>query len=398
MLTWTITQYFHQNTKLEANPSVKTCVCKILKESPGWRQEHRAPRDRSQQKIFRVTRMSIFIQTLMEKSTRGSWTIQHRMSSRRARRSTKFTTKNCTVFVKDLVNIPSIFKITQPINERLLMASSWLTKDHEDFRRIAVGERFPRTKDLIQSVQRQVKIQIGRKDAYNMQISQDRTHFDCQEFRCWVIQQQNWWASMVTCSQNWTWSLESRSIQQLGNKIGRRIARTRICRTNEFGNARSAINLARLTGCFCTDIKKHIQKYLNGQLQNPLMRGSFSCPCSQKRWMDKERPYRNFSAQCERSDSICDPIQAKVTCASLGSRQKRGGTLMQRTSRNMWYCRIADGWRIQVSYFPPDISSDRAMIAWTVEERVKNLPFLGYIENKKTLIKNLIGKQFTMYV
>ena len=39
---WTITQYFHQNIKLEATPSVKTYVSKILKEWTTRRQEHQA--------------------------------------------------------------------------------------------------------------------------------------------------------------------------------------------------------------------------------------------------------------------------------------------------------------------------------------------------------------------
>ena len=39
MPTWTIAQYFHQITKLEATLSVKTCVSKIFKHSP-WRLEH----------------------------------------------------------------------------------------------------------------------------------------------------------------------------------------------------------------------------------------------------------------------------------------------------------------------------------------------------------------------
>ena len=64
MPSWTNTQYFHQITKLEATPSVKTCVSRFLKESPGRRQEHQArgnwkrlehqaPGDRLQQKIFK---------------------------------------------------------------------------------------------------------------------------------------------------------------------------------------------------------------------------------------------------------------------------------------------------------------------------------------------------------
>ena len=41
-----------------------------------------------------------------------------------------------------------------------LCASSWLTKDHEDFKRMAMNESYPRTQILIQSVQRQVKINM----------------------------------------------------------------------------------------------------------------------------------------------------------------------------------------------------------------------------------------------
>ena len=40
MPTWTITQYFHQITNLEATLSVKNCVSKILKHSPQRRLEH----------------------------------------------------------------------------------------------------------------------------------------------------------------------------------------------------------------------------------------------------------------------------------------------------------------------------------------------------------------------
>ena len=43
MPTWTITQYFHGNIKLEATASVKPCVSKILKESAKRRLESEAP-------------------------------------------------------------------------------------------------------------------------------------------------------------------------------------------------------------------------------------------------------------------------------------------------------------------------------------------------------------------
>ena len=47
------TQYCHQNTEWEVTPSVKTCVCKIPKESPGRRQKHQAPGDRLPLKVRR---------------------------------------------------------------------------------------------------------------------------------------------------------------------------------------------------------------------------------------------------------------------------------------------------------------------------------------------------------
>ena len=38
-----MTQYLHQNVKLEATPGVTTCVSKILQESTKRRHEHQAP-------------------------------------------------------------------------------------------------------------------------------------------------------------------------------------------------------------------------------------------------------------------------------------------------------------------------------------------------------------------
>ena len=44
-----------------------------------------------------------------------------------------------------------------------LRAPFWFNKDHEDFQRLATNKSFPRTQELIQSVQRQL---IERKDEY----------------------------------------------------------------------------------------------------------------------------------------------------------------------------------------------------------------------------------------
>ena len=90
MPTWTITQHVRQNIKLEATPSAKTSVSKILKESTQRRQEpqardnwkleeHQAPGDRLRQKICQVERKFIFVRILMENSTSRSSTIPQRI-------------------------------------------------------------------------------------------------------------------------------------------------------------------------------------------------------------------------------------------------------------------------------------------------------------------------------
>ena len=59
---------------------------------------------------------------------------------------------------------------------------------------------------------------------------------------------------------------------------------------------------------------------------------------------------------------------------------------------------VANGWPFQVSHFPPDISSDRAIIAWTIEERRKRLPFPGYIRQQDDSHQDHIGNQFLAYL
>ena len=96
----------------------------------------------------------------------------------------------------------------------------------------------------------------------------------------------------------------------------------------------------------------------------------------QRHWMDKEKQNRNLFAQCHRSDSSCDPIQARTTGASWSSRQKiRGGKQLPTKLKD----------NVILSHtFPPNISSDRAIIAWTVEERDEEITFSkGTFDNTK---------------
>ena len=97
----------------------------------------------------------------------------------------EFTIKYWTVFVQYFVNILHLqdFPLNVPIWSLFICdcswASSWLTKDNEDVKRMTMNSSIPRKKDLIQSVQRQVKTLIERKDAKNMQIFQDWNTFRC---------------------------------------------------------------------------------------------------------------------------------------------------------------------------------------------------------------------------
>ena len=101
MPTWAIKQYFHQNTKLEATPSVKICVGQIVKDStnttPGASRSgqvvDQALGDQLLLKNLHVKRKSVFTPIPLENNTSGSSTKLQTLSSRRARRSTNFIFK-----------------------------------------------------------------------------------------------------------------------------------------------------------------------------------------------------------------------------------------------------------------------------------------------------------------
>ena len=178
--TWTITQFFHQTTKLEATPSVKTCVSNTLKESLGQRQEHpaldnwkrlehQAPGDWLLQKILQVKKKVHLHPNDDGRNTSGSSAILHTISSRR---STNFTIKCWTVHVQELVNIVPIFKISRSTLRFGANLQATAYELHLGLQRITKT-----SKDLRQAVQRQVKTLINRKDAHNKQILKDWNTF-----------------------------------------------------------------------------------------------------------------------------------------------------------------------------------------------------------------------------
>ena len=85
--------------------------------------------------------------------------------------------RTCATFGKDPADFhdfPFNFAVwSQFASDCLWEASFWQSKDHEEFKRVALNRSFPRTQVLTQSVQRQVQALMERKDAYNMQVLQD---------------------------------------------------------------------------------------------------------------------------------------------------------------------------------------------------------------------------------
>ena len=95
MPTWTITQNSHLNIKLEATPSVKTCVSNILKEVAKWPEalssrQLNTPGASSAGRPAATEDLScgknIFVRILKENSISRRSTIPQRISSRRAHR------------------------------------------------------------------------------------------------------------------------------------------------------------------------------------------------------------------------------------------------------------------------------------------------------------------------
>ena len=59
---------------------------------------------------------------------------------------------------------------------------------------------------------------------------------------------------------------------------------------------------------------------------------------------------------------------------------------------------FADGWHVLVSHCTSNIFSDKAIIAWTVEEMMKKLPLPRYSRQQADSHENYIGKKFIVYM
>ena len=157
--------------------------------------------------------------------------------------------RNPTNLQESLLNVA----IWSQFTSDCLWASSWLTKDHEDFKRMAMNRSFPRTQDLILSVRRQVKTLIERTDAYNKQKLQDWNTFRWSRITLLsdpaatlIRMKVHVFSDSTLCVGVWNPDPSNK----WATKIRGRMEGTRIWRQLQFGSPRSAIHVARTTRCF----------------------------------------------------------------------------------------------------------------------------------------------------
>ena len=187
---WTVTQCLHQNTELEATPSVKTCVSKILKESLGSRQEHqsrgnwkrlehKAPGDRLLLRIRLTLVKGKFIlnQTLMEQSTSGKSMILQEYQAEEHEFYSQNLDNICARLGRDPTNLQdsplNVAIWSQPVHERLRIGF-FLAKQRS--RGVQSGDE--------QKLSKNTSLNTVRADTYNMKSCRTGTHFDGQELRC----------------------------------------------------------------------------------------------------------------------------------------------------------------------------------------------------------------------
>ena len=333
--------------------------------------------------------------------------IQQKACSLRTRRNRNFYTmvlhSICAKFGKDptdLRDLPLNFATRSQFTSDCLWASFWLSKDQEEFKRVAMIKSLPITQVFIQSVQRQGKTLIERKDAHNMQVSQDWNTFRFSRRALLgdpaaklIRLKVDVFSDSTLCvgvskpdpSNNWTTTLEER------------MERTRICWNNQFGSWRGAIHLARVA----YEIKKHVQKYLNGQ--NP---ESFEKIILVSLFNDGEWTKKDNTETC-----FCDSVQAR-TLVLLGACVRKDAVerTFQRTSRKIRYCRMVEILGPPLAFEPrgPIFAVAMGLLGahfffWKKKSSQKWVPFFWFgllfgdqthesVKLRKFLLKHTIGR------
>ena len=369
MPTWTVTQYLHQNDKLKATPSVKSCVSRILKKVTRWTTGASCSgRPVAREKFSSEKKVHLPPNTDGEKYISKFDDYAKKFKPQSEGEDSFYNqvlNSTCARFGEDpnnIQNFPLNVAIWSQVTRDCLWASSWLTKDHENFYRMAMKKSSPGTQDLTQSVQRQVKILIDRKGAYNMQILQDWNTFRWSRISLlsdpaakWTRMKFHVFSDSTLCvgvsnpdpSNNW-----ATKYKYVRNEHGF---------VENFNLAAREVQFIWhvLPGASAIDIKRNFQKYLNGQNPESLHERINTENC-----LHTSKEVAAFATQ----------FKPGHWCFLARVRKYVVERKFQRTSRILRCCRIADGWHIQVSHFPPDISSDRAIIdrlgSWGKEEAI----------------------------
>ena len=148
-----------------------------------------------------------------------------------------------------------------------------------------------------------------------------------------------------------------------------------------------------LQGASAFEIKKHVQKHLNGQTPESFDEGIIVMSM----FIDTEWTKKGNTETCLHNAKEVAAFSTQFKPGHwyfLGPRQKNtwwNGNPHEPT-RKMRYCRIVDGLTHSSVILPTRcVSSDRAIIAWTVEE-----PFPRYIRKQEDCHQYHFGKQSTL--
>ena len=221
-----------------------------------------------------------------------------------------------------------------------LWDSSWLTKDHEHFKRNGDEQEFPKnTRFDTVCASTGKNIQRSQRRIHHANIAGSGTHFDGQELRCWKIQQQkNVQDEKFTCS--WISHCVLESQIQIHLTVGQQ-------NWMMYGTNMDLSKNWILQPEKCDSFSTYCQVLLPFKWNSIL--GNTWTGKSPESFDERIIFMSMFNDTCQRSGNICDPIQAR-TLVLLGARVRKIVV-----ERKMRHCRIADGRHIEVSYFPPDI-------------------------------------------
>ena len=157
MPTWTLTQHLHRVTKLEATLSVKPCVSKTSKNSQKRRLEpHQAPgRPGAMIDPLNNGEGEVYPQT----NTDGERYIRRSDDPAKSfqpqnQEEQEFYTivlhsicATCRKDPADARDFPFNIAVWSQFTSNCLWSSLWLSKDHEDSKRMDMNKSFPRRQD-----------------------------------------------------------------------------------------------------------------------------------------------------------------------------------------------------------------------------------------------------------